>query len=84
MSIRYRFGVLFQRKLGRIKNRLAFFYNGYQLRGGDKYYSKARAHQLARQATEEAITIFKEVHVSFTTTSIIHFIDEEDTEPRPI
>ena len=53
--------VCFQYKLGKVKNRLAFYYGSYSHTGGDEYYSVEVARKKAMATIEEAIEIFKSV-----------------------
>ena len=52
-----------QKLLGLTKNRLAFYYSGYQLRGGDAWLSADEAKQKAEVAVDEAIELFKQVRL---------------------
>ncbi len=51
--------------LGITKNRLSFYYSGYQLRGGDDWMSASDANQKAVESVDEAIELFKEVWTNF-------------------
>ena len=55
-----------QKILGSTKNRLSFYYSGYQLRGGDAWMSATEASEKAEAAVNEAIEIFKEVSEIYT------------------
>ena len=47
--------------LGRTLNRLAFYYNGYALRGGDEWMDAATANTKAGECVDEATKTFEAV-----------------------
>ena len=57
----HQFSFDFQLRLGLCLNRLAFYYAGIQMRGGDGELSAASASQKAIESCDEAIRVFAEV-----------------------
>lgn len=52
-------------KLGMSLNRMAFYYSGYCLRGGDDWLPAPDAKAKGIETVDESINIFKEVYQYF-------------------
>ena len=63
--------ICFQYKLGRIQNRLAFYYISYVLAGADDYLTYPEGTTKAHETIDQAIEIFKSVIVFHRSLCII-------------
>ena len=57
---------IFQFKLGKVYNRLSFYYSGYGLRGGDDFISATEASEKSIAVVDQALKLFEEVSYIIT------------------